>query len=85
MLVTTIETKCMYSIEHNKVLIALVATSFGRYDYNQANAVQNANGWLHVVHQNVKLYGIPRTSMSVLVNRLKVLLTYDVTYRGSDR
>jgi len=30
----------MYSIEHN-VFIALVATSFGRYDHHLANAIQN--------------------------------------------
>jgi len=30
----------MYSIEHNNIFIALVATSFGRYDHHQANAIQ---------------------------------------------
>jgi len=28
----------MYPVEHNNVLIALLATSFGRYDQHQANA-----------------------------------------------
>ena len=31
----------MYSVEHNNVFIVLVATSFGRYDQHQANAMQN--------------------------------------------
>jgi len=31
----------MYSIKHNNVLIALVATSFSRYDHHQATAIQN--------------------------------------------
>jgi hypothetical protein len=31
----------MYSAEHNKVFIALVATSFGHYDHRQANGIQN--------------------------------------------
>jgi hypothetical protein len=31
----------MYAVEHNNVFIALVATSFGRYDRHQANAIQN--------------------------------------------
>jgi hypothetical protein len=46
MLAITIETKYMSSVEHNNVFIALVATSFGSYDYRQASAVQNINGWL---------------------------------------
>jgi len=28
-------------IEHNNVFVALVATSFGRYDHHQANTMQN--------------------------------------------
>jgi hypothetical protein len=31
----------MYSVENNNILIALLATSFGRYDHHQANAIQN--------------------------------------------
>jgi hypothetical protein len=31
----------MYSIEHNYIFIALVATSFSHYNHYQANAVQN--------------------------------------------
>ena len=31
----------MYSIKHNKVYIALVATSFSRYDHHQTNAIRN--------------------------------------------
>jgi len=31
----------MYLVEHNNVFIALVATTFGRYDHHQANAIQN--------------------------------------------
>ena len=31
----------MNSVEHNNVYIALVATSFSRYDHHQANATQN--------------------------------------------
>jgi hypothetical protein len=30
----------MYSIEYNNAFISLVATSFGRYDHNPANATQ---------------------------------------------
>jgi len=36
----------MYSIEHNNICIALVATSFGRYDHLQANAIQNLKSLL---------------------------------------
>jgi hypothetical protein len=36
--------------EHNNVCIALVATSFDRYNYHQASAVQNLKGWLHVAN-----------------------------------
>ena len=31
----------MYSVKHNNVFIALVATSFGCYNHHQANAMQN--------------------------------------------
>jgi len=31
----------MYSVEHNNVCIALMTTSFGRYDHHQTNATQN--------------------------------------------
>jgi len=31
----------LYSIEHNNVFIVLVATSCGRYDRHQDNAIQN--------------------------------------------
>jgi len=31
----------MYSVEHNNVFIALVATIFGHYGHLQANAIQN--------------------------------------------
>jgi len=31
----------MYSVEHNNVFIALVATIFGRYDSHKVNAIQN--------------------------------------------
>jgi len=82
MLEIIIETKYVYSIEHNHVFIALVATSFGRYDQHQASVLQNFNGWLHIVHQNVQLYGIPCTSVSVFVNSLTFLLLYDMIYRG---
>jgi hypothetical protein len=58
MLAIIIETKYMYLVEHNDVFIALVATSCGRNYSHQASAVQNFNGCSHVVHQNVKLYGI---------------------------
>jgi len=33
----------MYSVEHNNLFIALVATNFGHYDSHQANATQNLN------------------------------------------
>jgi len=36
--------------------IPLVATSFGRFDYHQANTTQNLKGWLHVVYVNFKSY-----------------------------
>jgi hypothetical protein len=45
----------MYSVENNNVFIALVATSFGRYDLHQASAVQNLPIGLHVMHKNSKL------------------------------
>ena len=35
----------MYSVKHNNVFVALVATSCGRYDHHQANATQNLK-WL---------------------------------------
>jgi hypothetical protein len=47
----------MYSVEHNNIFIALVATSFGHHGPNQANAIQKKN----VAHKNVKLYEIPFT------------------------
>jgi hypothetical protein len=31
----------MYSVEHNDVFIALVATSFGSHDHHEASAIQN--------------------------------------------
>jgi len=30
-------------------------------------------GWLHLVHKNVKLYGISFTLMSVFINSLKII------------
>ena len=61
----------MYSVEYNNVFIALVVTSFGRYDHHHARAIQILKSWLHVLHKNVKLCGIPFTSMSVFVINLK--------------
>ena len=83
MLAIMIETKYMYSVEHNHVFIALVATTFGRYDRHQANVAQNFNVWLHVVHQNVQLCGITCTPVSVFVNRLTFLILYDMIYKWS--
>jgi hypothetical protein len=31
----------MYLVKHKNAFIALVATSFGRYDHNQDSAIQN--------------------------------------------
>jgi len=63
----------MYSVEHNNVFIALLATNFGRYDHHQANAIQNFKRLVTCSEQNVRLYGIPFTSMSILVSRIKFL------------
>jgi hypothetical protein len=68
--------------EHN-IFIALVATSFGHYGHLQANAIQNLESLITCNAQNVKLYGIPFTSMSIFVNSLKFLLPYVTIYRGS--
>ena len=35
---------CAYSVKHNNVFMALVATSFGCYDHNRTNAIQNLKG-----------------------------------------
>jgi len=41
----------MYSVELNNVFIALMATSFGRYDHHQTNAIQNLKkGRSHLMH-----------------------------------
>jgi hypothetical protein len=64
MLAVIIETKYMYSVEHNDVFIASVATSCGRSYYHQANAVQNFNGWLHVLHKMSSRIG----SMYIIVS-----------------
>jgi hypothetical protein len=42
----------MYSVEHNNVFIALVATTFGRYDHHQTSGIQNLKGCLHVMHSS---------------------------------
>jgi hypothetical protein len=34
----------------NNVFIALVATSFGRYDHHQANAIKNLKKKLHITN-----------------------------------
>ena len=36
----------MYSIKHNNIFIALVATSFGHYDHHQTNDIQNLKGFV---------------------------------------
>ena len=41
----------MYSVEHNNVFIALMATNFGRYDHNQTNAIPNLKGRSHLAHK----------------------------------
>jgi hypothetical protein len=43
----------MYSVEHC-VFNALVATSFGRYNYHQANAIQNLKRLVTYSAYNVK-------------------------------
>jgi hypothetical protein len=41
----------MYAIEHNNVLVILVAPSFGHYDHYQAKVIQNLKRLVHVVHK----------------------------------
>ena len=65
--------KYVYSVEHINVFIVLMATSFGRYDHHQANAIQKLKGLVTCSAQNVKLCGIPFTSVSIFVNSLKLL------------
>jgi hypothetical protein len=56
-------------VERNNVFIASAATSFGHYSHRPANAIQNLKtAGKHVVHKNVKLYGIPFTSFLNFVN-----------------
>jgi hypothetical protein len=62
----------MYSVEHNNVCIALVATSVGRYDHHRTNAIQNLKRLVAFRACNVKLYGIPFISMSIFVSSLKI-------------
>jgi len=75
----------MYTIEHNNVLIILVATSFGLYDYHQANATQNLKRLVICSALSTKLYGIPFTPMPIFAISLKLPppYIYDMIDRGS--
>jgi len=53
----------MYSVRHNNIFIALVATSFGHSSHHQANAIQNLKRLVTCTAKIVKLYGIPFTFM----------------------
>jgi hypothetical protein len=50
----------MYTVKHNNVLYALLATSFGYYGHNMANILQKKKLKMLVTYsaQNVKMYGI---------------------------
>jgi hypothetical protein len=55
-------------------IFALLATNFGHYSHHQFNVIKIVlEGWLHVVHTNVKLCGIPFTLMSVFINSLEII------------
>jgi len=55
-----------------------MATSFGRYDHHQANAINNLKkDKLQVVNKNVKFYGIPFTSPSILGKQTEGKLNLD--------
>jgi hypothetical protein len=73
----------MYSVYHNNVFIALVATTFDRSAHHQANTRPNLKRLVTCSAQNVRLYGIPFTSMSVFVTSLKFAI-YNIIYRGSN-
>jgi hypothetical protein len=53
-------TICVYSVKHNNVFIALMATSFGSYDHHQANAIQNLKRLVTCSALNVQVYGISK-------------------------
>ena len=65
----------MYSVQHNNVFIALVATSSGRYDHHQANVIQNLKGWLHVVHKKSSCMGSLLPQCQYLLAALNLLST----------
>ena len=50
----------MYSVEHDNVFIALVATSFGHYSHHQASGIQNLK---RLVVFNVYAYALYVTSL----------------------
>jgi hypothetical protein len=71
----------MYSVEHS-VFTALVAAVSVVTTVIRPVLYKTQKSWLHVMHKNVQLYGILYTSMSVLVNPLRmkfyVLFNYTV-------
>ena len=45
----------MCSVKHNNVFNALLATSCGRYDHHQTNAIQNLKSLVTRIAYNVRL------------------------------
>jgi predicted metal-binding protein len=62
---------CLYSVEHNSVFIALVATTtrFGRYNHRQASAIQNLKkaGYMQCIKMS--------SCMGVYLQQCQYLLT----------
>ena len=64
-------------IEYNNVFCYISGYSSGRYDHHQANAKQNFKNVVTCSTQNVRLYGIQLTSMSIFVSSLKLSISSD--------
>jgi hypothetical protein len=50
-----------------------MATSFGRYDYHHAIAIQNLKGWLHLAHKMSSCMGSHLHQCQYLLAALNLL------------
>jgi len=65
----------MYSVEHNNVFIAFLATSFGHYGHHQANAIQNLKRLLVPVQDVMEILHI--TKKEIMMNTLEKFRIYN--------
>jgi len=72
----------MYSVGHNSIFVALMATSFGHNGHHQANVIQNLKRLLYVVQKLSSCMASHLHQSQYVLTALKCVI-YSMTSRGS--